>query len=193
MGNKRKTMNHAILVLAAVIRNIHLKRVLHEVDSQPRLNFWCLIYGNLLDMAVIEWCKLFGSDHEEHQPVHWKNIFPEAEHNTFRQGLLHDLKITHEEWLSYWEEVKGYRDNHAAHFNVDWLRHENERRYPRLELALQAAYYYYGKLISKLEANDAQHRYPKDIKEYSDRFVTQARKAARKAIAATADMVERVL
>jgi hypothetical protein len=44
------------------------------------LNFWRLIYGNLMDMAVIEWCKLFGSDSEEHQPAHWKNIIPEAEH-----------------------------------------------------------------------------------------------------------------
>jgi hypothetical protein len=30
----------------------------------PSLNFWRLIYGNLLDVAVLEWCKVFGSDAE---------------------------------------------------------------------------------------------------------------------------------
>ena len=31
---------------------------------EPRLNFWRVTYGNFTDMAVIDWCKPFGSDSE---------------------------------------------------------------------------------------------------------------------------------
>jgi hypothetical protein len=50
------------------------------------LNFWRVINGNLTDMAVLEWCKLFGSDDEQHQPVHRKNIVSDP--NQFRTELL---------------------------------------------------------------------------------------------------------
>lgn len=184
---------HTIRVLASVIWNIHLKRVVHAVDPKPRLNFWRLMYGNLLDMAVIEWCKLFGSDHEEHQPVHWKNMVPESDHHAFRQGLLEQQKMTADAWLEYWRQVKGYRDNHAAHFSAEWLRAENKPQYPELGPALEAAYYYYSELIGRLDAGGIAHRYPTDIREYCDRFAAQVKEAATRAVGATADMVEKVL
>ena len=144
---RRNSIDHAVRVLAGVIRSIHLKRVLHKVDAKPRLNFWCIIYGNLLDAAVLDWCMLFGSHNQKHQPLHWKNVVPQLEHNTFRDGLLCHLNVDCDHWHYYREQVKGYRDNHAAHFGMDWNRPENNPLYPDLELALQAAYYYYEKLI----------------------------------------------
>jgi hypothetical protein len=154
-----------------------------------------MMYGNLLDMAVIEWCKLFGSDHEEHQPVHWKNIVPSEEHDSFRKELLAQLKVSMEEWLQYRERVKHYRDNYAAHMSVPWLRPEtkDKDRYPSLGLALEAAYFYYEALLARLEVGGFPHRYPSDIREYCERFVVQVTEAAQKATAATADMTEKVL
>jgi hypothetical protein len=195
----RETLVRAASVLAAVIWNIHLKRVMYAVDRSPRLNFWRLMYGNLMDMAVIEWCKLFGSDHEEHQPVHWKHIVPKEEHDAFRKGLLVHLKVPMDEWLAYRESVKHYRDNHAAHMSVPWLFPETksktpeEERYPDLGLALEAAYFYYGALLARFEEGRFQHRYPPDIREYCARFVAQATEVARTATTATADMTEKVL
>jgi hypothetical protein len=81
-------LNHAVMIVAAIVWNIHLKRGLHDADPEPRLNFWRVIYGNCLDVVVIDWCKLFGSDNETKQQMHWKNIVPEAEHDGFRAGLL---------------------------------------------------------------------------------------------------------
>lgn len=195
----REALARAVSVLSAVIWNIHLKRVLTTVDPSPRLNFWRLIYGDLLDMAVIEWCKLFGSDHEEYQPVHWKNIVPKDGHDEFRRGLLAHLKVPMEEWVKYREGVKHYRNNHAAHMSVPWLRPEPkgkappEDRYPDLRMALEAAYFYYGALLARFADAGFEHRYPSDIREYSERYVAQATEAAQKATAATADMTERVL
>ena len=52
-------MKNAVAIIAAFVRNAHMKRVLHKADADPHLNFWRLIHGNCLDMAVIEWLKLF--------------------------------------------------------------------------------------------------------------------------------------
>jgi hypothetical protein len=186
-----KMIDQAVEVLAAVIWNIHLKRVLNVADPTPRLNFWRVIHGNQMDMAVIEWCKLFGSDHKEHQPVHWKNTIPEEEHDSFRQGLLRHLGITRDDWTKYRAEVKHYRDNHAAHLSVWRFREGTDDRFPKLEIALEASYYYYEVLLSRIPTSE--HHYPLDIRDYSMRFVEQASKAAIKAADATADMAEQVL
>ena len=54
-------MHDAINILTSFVRTVHLKRVMHAIDPAPRLNFWRVIYGNSLDIGVIDWCKLFGS------------------------------------------------------------------------------------------------------------------------------------
>lgn len=194
----RGALVRAASVLSSVMWNIHLKRVMHTVDPQPRLNFWCLIYGNFLDMAVIEWCKLFGSDHKDYQPVHWKNIVPKDGHDEFRRGLLAHLKVSVDEWIKYREGVKHYRDNHAAHMSLTWLRPEPkepapEERYPELSMALEAAYFYYGALLARFAEAGFEHRYPKDIREYCARYLAQATEVAQKATAGTANMTEKVL
>ena len=59
--------------LVYLVRSAAIKRALTAVDAKPRLNFWRLIYGNQLDVAVLEWCKIFGSDGEA---THWKGVVP---------------------------------------------------------------------------------------------------------------------
>jgi hypothetical protein len=81
-------------ILAAIVRNVHLRRELSKVSAEPALNFWRLIYGNLTDMAVLEWCKLFGSDDSERQPVHWKSIAEDQEH--FREDMLKSIGVSRE-------------------------------------------------------------------------------------------------
>ena len=185
-------IHHAIRILGTFIWNTHLKRALEEVDPDPKLNFWRIIYGTQLDMAVIEWCKLFGSDHEEHQPVHWKNTIPEKERDQFRNDLFKHLKLTPEKFREYWETVKNYRDNHAAHFNSEWLKPENKPKYPTLDVALEASYFYYPYLLNEFKKRGIEHHYPLDIREYSERFSKQAIEVAAKAISATADIKEKV-
>ena len=68
MGEIDKIESH-IERLVAVVRNATLRRVLHNIDPDPHLNFWRITYGNLTDVTVIEWCKTFGQDSED---GHWK-------------------------------------------------------------------------------------------------------------------------
>lgn len=188
VSNER--LDHTVAVLASVVRNISLKRVLHEVDPAPPLNFWRLIYGNALDMAVIDWCKLFGSDNEAQQPVHWKNVLPQVDHDDFRGALLAATGQSADEWQAYRDTVKTYRDKHAAHFDEEFIRRENDPHYPTLERAFAAACLYYDRIWALMDGRGTAGHYPRDIQDYCRRFAEQALIAASAALGATAGMKE---
>jgi hypothetical protein len=141
-----------------------------------------LIYGNLLDVAVLEWCKIFGAHAE---PTHWKTIV--TDHDAFRRDLLTSLNIDEATWIAYWEEMKNYRDKRIAHHIEDGA----PANYLKLDLALESSYYYYGYLINELRAL-GETRFPDDLKEYSERFALQATDIAKKALSATAGAIEEV-
>lgn len=173
----------AVKTIAAFLRNIHMKRALHEVEPEPHHNFWRLIYGNAFDLAVIDWCILFGSSNQQ---LHWKQIVPQNEHNRFIKGLLVDLAIDECEWKKYWETVKGYRDKHAAHRDlVGTLPESGNSSYPHMDHAITAAKYYYNYLLNQFELNDDCHRFPTDIEAYCSSFSERAREVAQAAITAT--------
>ncbi len=185
-------MKYAVAIIAAFVRNAHLKRVLSIVEPDPQLNFWRVIHGNSFDMAVIDWCKLFGSDHEDRQPVHWKNQMPNEKHDEFRKGLLAAVGLSSEGWLDYRNTVKGYRDNQAAHFNEKYLQPENEPTFPDMTFAIEASYFYYESLLNIMDTQGIAYRYPRDIRAYCMRFADQATYVARGAFAATAHIEEKV-
>jgi hypothetical protein len=174
----------AIDTLANVIRTIHLKRALTRVAPDPHLNFWRVVYGNLLDMAVIEWCKLFGSDNEDHQQLHWKNVFQDA--RAFRSGLYRHLGIDGKTFLTYWKLMKAYRDKHAAHLDFDKPRISH---YPTFDYAIASSYYYYMQLIPGMRKRGIM-RYPDDLKTYGEAFFVQAGDIAARAILATKNVDE---
>ena len=165
-----------------VVRSAQLKRALSTVDPHPALNFWRLIYGNLLDVAVLEWCKVFGTDTE---PTHWKRVV--ADHDAFRSALLAALKIDQASWAAYWEKMKTYRDTLVAHhFDDSPVTH-----YPTLDLAIESCYFYYSYLITELRRL-GETCFPDDLRDYSARFATQAKEIVEIALASTAKIKERV-
>lgn len=114
-----------------------------------------LIHGNQLDSAVLEWCKVFGSDDEA---THWKQVVPAADHDQFRSDLLASLEITVDVWAAYWNEMKSYRDNLIAH-HIELNKVAN---YPVLDLALKSSFFYYNYLIKELRSL-GETRYPGDL------------------------------
>lgn len=173
-------------ILASLVRSVHLKRVLSGLDPDPALNFWRLLHGNLLDIAVLEWCKLFGSDDEEHQKAHWKNVVPDKD--AFRTSLLKAMEIDGKAWDAYWKEMKTYRDQNVAHRDFS---NPNVTHYPKLDLALESSYFYYQYLIAELRKQGVKS-YPDDIREYCRKFAEQAKTIADKALTATREVKESV-
>jgi len=174
----------AINVLANVVRSAYLKRALTQTDPDPHLNFWRVIHGNLLDMAVIDWCKLFGSDDEQHQQVHWKNVFDD--HDRFRSGLFQYLGITETKWRDYWTQMKTYRDQQAAHLDFS---NRDVTHYPVLDLAIASSCYYYARGVAEF-AHLGIIQHPADLRGYGTDFLAQAVKIAAEAVAATRAMQE---
>ena len=171
-----------IRLLAQIVRCICLKKELSKLNPAPELNFWRVIQGGLLDLSVMEWTKVFGSNVE---PTHWKGVVEDQ--NKFRAELLDYLDITEQQWSEYWSEMKTYRDEAVAHY----FDNENISHYPRLDIALKSCHFYYGHLIIKLREK-GENKYPDSLEEYCERFTEQTRSIAELAIEATNDIEESV-
>ena len=182
--NRRDRLVEHVQRVTHLTRSILLKRALTAAEPKPCLNFWRLIYGSQLDIAVIEWCKLFGSDAEA---THWKRLVPGSHHAAFRSELLTSVGRSLSDWTHYWHAMKNYRDNIAAHHNSS-TRINN---YPRLDIALRSSYFYYDYLIGELRAAGLRE-YPDNLKSYAVEFRSLADKVAVKAIAATNSIKESV-
>lgn len=183
-------MNPLEKLLAQLYRLVYLsraamlKRAIEAVDQDPHLNFWRIITGSQLDVAVLEWCKVFGSHNEA---THWKQIVPEADHATYRAGLLAALKFSETQWADYWEHMKAYRDNLVAH-HIDG---HDVGTYPSLTPALESAAYHYSYLLPRIRELD-QTTYPDDLLTYQKNFQELATKVAAAALNATKDIPESV-
>jgi hypothetical protein len=175
----RKRLSDAVEVLANLVRNIHLRRELSAVCAEPQLNFWRVIYCDLTDIAVLEWCKLFGDDDEEHQPIHWKNVV--SDQVQFRNDLFSGLRIYESKWRSYWGEMKRYRDQTVAHHDP---RRFEIKNYPKFDLALESAYFYYEFIVGELHKMGIEQQ-PNDLRDYSRAFAAQCRDIANAAMKAT--------
>ena len=140
-----------------------------------------MIYGNLLDISVLEWCKLFGSDDKEKQPMHWKNIAHDPV--AFKSALLQKLGITDNQWADYWQEMKKYRDMNVAHY--DPIR-EEIKNFPKLDTALMSSYFYFSYVQGELlKFNKKQ--LPDDIEAYGREFESECRQIAEVALKTTSD------
>lgn len=183
---RREKLVGALNVLVNMTRCIALKRAMSAVDDDPDLNFWRIQQGNTLDVAVLEWCKLFGSDDEVNQQIHWKNIFSDTD--GFREGLFSHLGFNQKAWNSYWKSMKGYRDQHVAHLD---FKRRDIKNYPNLEYAEASATYYYSRLIHELRQM-GECRFPEDLSVYYKNFLEQAKVIGQIAIQSTRNFKETV-
>jgi hypothetical protein len=198
--SRRKQLLNVVGILGSLIRNIALKKALHRAHADPHLNFWRLIYGNQMDVPVLEWCKLFGSDDADKQPIHWKNVVTDScskpttmssayrMRDAFRNGLLSNLGIDRAAWDAYWEEMKKYRDMNVAHHDPG---RESIPFFPKLDLALGSACYYYDYVRAELAKLQVDQQ-PSDVRRHAREFEEECLEIAGAAIAATASMKEKM-
>jgi len=175
--------------LVNIVRSIQLKRVLHTVEEDSHLNFWRFIKGNLFDVAVIEWCKIFGTDNER---THWKNVVTCPDE--FRKKLFEHMGVDEPTWNAYWKEMKKYRNTHISHNDKP---DSSSEKYPQLDLALKSSYFYYAFLVDELKKREVfgskqKFKFPDSLEEYSKKFVEQSIKVAKKAMDATKVIKESV-
>jgi hypothetical protein len=67
---------------------------------------------NFIRVACLNWCKLFGTDREEH---HWKSIIYSDSHQLFRAQMLKDLEVSMEEYENIRNEILNFRNFNISH------------------------------------------------------------------------------
>jgi hypothetical protein len=139
---------HALLSsLIAAARNIsyframtsvagpHYQLSMQRMTSDPMEHFWGAAMHNALMMAVIDWCKVFGSKNNR---THWTNAFPMQMHGKVRADL-HRLAGGKDEWVAYRHTLVTFRDKRAAHFDCVMEFWDFVHTTPPLEVALESA------------------------------------------------------
>ena len=126
--------------------------------------FWRRINGNCFDLAVIEWCKLFGDFSGKHC---WKNIVTDKA--AFSSDLF-DL-VGGEAYLdAYVKKVRTYRDKFVAH-----LDDELTANTPNMQDALIASRFYYKHIHDEAKSLGVISRLPDDIEVFYDYWYDLAR------------------
>jgi len=179
MATKGELLKH-VRCTVNVVRCIQVKRALTAVEPAPALSFWRLYYGIVLDIAVLEWCKIFGSRKER---THWTRVVKDQA--GFRQALIQDLGVDWDTWKAYWKHLKAYRDNYVSHLGDIAA----VATYPDLTLALASCLFYYRYLLVEVRRAGPTDL-PDDLREYSEMLSGLARDAAAQALAATASLTE---
>lgn len=168
--------------LVYVVRNVAHHRSLEPFKDDFNQNYWILVFNNFLDIAVLEWCKAFGSKGEA---THWSRHV--ADPNGFRVGVLQALGLSAEEWHAYWDSIKTYRDEVVAHHeSASTVTH-----YPDFGVALHACFYYYKVLIEQLRILKV-FDYPDNLEDYFEKSLAQARKFSDVGYHATRSLTEAV-
>lgn len=123
-------------------------------SEDDRLNFFRLYDGCLMDVAVISWCKLFGTDSEQ---SHWKRLFPDHLHEDLRAEIS-DSVGGKDVFHRTWKKITNYKNKNVAHHEFN-ERHR-PRQHPQLEPLRQSGLVLYARVHEALRSHGAEHGLP---------------------------------
>ena len=163
-------------------RQLSYHRSLTKYKDSFRLNFWKTVFNNAIDLAVLDWLHLFGSDKDD---LHWNRIIKDTQN--FKSGLLMYLGLDDSAWKDYRKTVKEYRDKDVAHIEVRPVGNV-----PNLNTALKAADYYYEHVYRELEPLGDYSGWSNDLFDYYSRNLEEAEEIVSLAYNSTKEMEEKV-
>jgi hypothetical protein len=94
--------------------------------------------SNFLDIAVLEWCKVFADSKGKH---HWTTVVPDR--SAFERALLADLSLAPDELEAFIKDVRQYRDRFLAHLDDD-----QKMSIPNLDNIIASVGFLYQHLMS---------------------------------------------
>jgi hypothetical protein len=117
----RDRVRRTAILCGHCLRNIAFYRAGWKRDRKSlrvSRNFWVGANGAFLDVAILEWCKLFterptkrgGGRH------HWRSVIIDRPQD-FMSGLLSRLGASEAEWEQYAKSVVHYRNKFVAHLD----------------------------------------------------------------------------
>lgn len=117
-------LRRVVLLSCHCLRNVALYR---SAWCGSRLivtrQFWINANANALDIAVLEWCKLFADREGKH---HWTRVV--VSRTEFRIKLLGVLGMSEPEFQQFVRTVLRYRNKFVAHLDEESTMHIPELR-----------------------------------------------------------------
>jgi hypothetical protein len=164
--NRRACLRKTGLVCLHCLRNLAFLRAAHDARQRwAGHQFWVTTHNNFLDIAVLEWCKVFGDRRAKHD---WRKAVTDQE--LFFSSLLNHLRLTEELFAEYVVEMRTYRDKFIAH-----LDEENRMNIPNMVPATKSAQFLYRWLIENEDDCNAFWDTPKNPVAYFRGFMSEAR------------------
>lgn len=180
MDNREKKLRRVALKCGDFARQLSYHHALDTYRDNFKLNFWIVMFNNSIDLAVLDWCHLFGSHKDD---LHWKKVIIKSD--DFRAGLFNFIGTDEEKWRNYRESIKNYRDKDVAHLEI------RPRSFvPEMGIALQAAAYYYLCIQKELSNYPNYSKWPKDLIEYHNQSLAQTKLILTKAYESSKDIKE---
>ena len=131
--------------------------------------FWVIAHNNYLDIAILEWCKLFTDRAGKH---HWRKSV--TDQDAFRAKLLSEIRCDEEAFLEYALSLKIYRDKFVAHLDED-----NEIAMPKMTIARLSTQTLFRWLREHEDDCNAYHDAPRRAEDFYALNFAHARKALR--------------
>lgn len=165
---RRKRLRRVAILCCACVRNLAFYRAgWHQGDIvfDRTSNIEKTINGNFLDIAVLEWCKLFLPK-EKHA---WHKIVSDTK--GFQAGLLKHLDITQADFEKYREELRTYRDKFIAHLDLHEIM-----CVPLMDIVKNSVIYYYCWLLQHENDGATFEDGPSDLPAYYQRWEAEGKK-----------------
>jgi hypothetical protein len=156
----------AALLCCHFTRNLAYYRAGWE-DGQLILipnEFWKTANSNFLDIAVLEWCKLYADKKAYHS---YRKVVTDP--RNFLPQMYSDYGATERLWAVYKKEMKTYRDKFIAH-----LDNRNIMHIPEMNFAQYSINYIYDTIICEQD-EDVLRGLPRNLNEYSDNCNSEAK------------------
>ncbi|CAB3972610.1 hypothetical protein BLA3211_07055 [Burkholderia aenigmatica] len=142
-------------------------------DLKQRTQFGATVNSNMLDIAVLEWCKLFADRKANH---HWKRVIrDDTQQQRFLGEVLHDTGTSLNDWNRYLDAMRVYRDKFIAH--LDDL---NVMQIPSLEVALKCVLLLYAYIRTNSPASTFRTPHGAHLPEDLAVYYAECRNEARK-------------
>jgi hypothetical protein len=150
-------------------------RAAHDARRQwMGQQFWATAHDNFLDIAVLEWCKVFGDIRAKHD---WRKVVTDKD--LFFLKLLDHLRLTKALFDEYINEMRTYRDKFIAH-----LDEENRMNIPNISIAIKSTQFLYQWMLMEEDDGDAFWDAPENSVLFFRKFISQARETYAAQIAA---------
>lgn len=162
--DRETLLRRVVLTCRDYIREISYHRAMLPYTDHLRTNIWIYTFNNFINMAVLNWCHLFGNHSDD---LHWLNIIEDS--NAFKDELLQTIGISFEEWKLYRKTITDYRNKDVAHIEV-----RPEGTVPQMDNAIIAVCFYYSKALAELKSLGSYTELPNDLEQFNNEVSTLA-------------------